>query len=161
VSGYRYNYSNLIDFDFATFQLVNRSDVDTTGLEVRLRGEIGERAGWSVFAATLNNDVDGVDNALLHRPERSAGGYISFQAGTHWLATAAAAYEGRRPSSSIPGGGETLDSYTRFNLAIGRTLINNLSLRIAIDNLFDTDYEAVAGFPAPGRQLRIGLRQGF
>jgi outer membrane cobalamin receptor len=162
ITGFSNTYSNLIDFDFATFQLVNRSSADTTGFEVQLQGGLGNQTTWSLFLATLNNEVDGVDNALLHRPERSAGGYISWRpSGAKWTVTTSATYEGKRQSSSIPGGTESLGSYSRFNLALGRDLSNNLGLRIAVDNLFDSDFESVAGFPAPGRQYRIGLHQSF
>jgi outer membrane cobalamin receptor len=161
LSGYRFEYTNLVDFDFVTFQLVNRTEVNTNGFEARLQGDVGDRVSWSLFAATSNNDVDGVENALLHRPERSAGGLVSVQPGSNWTIVTSATYEGRRPSSSIPGGAVSLDSYTRFNLALSRDLNDHLTLRIAVDNLFDTEFEAVAGFPAPGRQLRVGLQQTF
>ena len=72
-----------------------------------------------------------------------------------------ASHEDERPSSSVPGGFETLDSFTRFNATITHNISETLDIHLAADNLFDADYEAVAGFPSPGLQFRVSLRQRY
>ena len=161
-SVYQYRYSNLVDFDFATFQLVNRSEVDTQGFELQFFGLSDKhRINWQAYVAKHENEVEGVENALLHRPELTAGAWLYWTPNDDWGLMFSAKYEGSRPSSSIPGGYETLSSFTRFDLAATRTLANDLELQLALDNLFDQDYESVAGFPSPGRQARLGLRRRF
>jgi outer membrane cobalamin receptor len=161
LSAYQYDYTNLLDFDFAIFKLVNRSSVDTQGAELRLDGEFAENLSWTVFATTFENKVEGVKDALLHRPGFTAGGSVSWHATEQLEFYASAQYEDERPSSSVPGGFETLSSYTRFNAVASYALTANTKIYLMADNLFDSDYEAMAGFPSPGRQFRLSVRQQF
>jgi len=160
-AGYRYNYSNLIDFDFSTFQLVNRSEVDIHGIEIQFSGSSRDLIRWQISAATNKNEVDGISNALLHRPEFSAGAWIYWTPNINWGLLFSAKYEGSRQSSSVPGGYETLPSFTRFDVALSRKFERDLELQLALDNLFDKEYEAEAGFVSAGRQIRLGLRRRF
>ena len=158
---YQYDYANLIDFDFATFQLVNRSVVDSQGFEVQLSGVNGSLFRWQLSAWQNENEVDGVDNVLLHRPEHAAAAWFYWTPNIDWELMFSAKYEGSRPSSSIPGGDESLPSYARFDVAVSRSLGKDMQLQLAVDNLFDEDYEVVAGFPSAGLQARVGLRKRF
>jgi outer membrane cobalamin receptor len=161
LSAYQYDYTNLIDFDFTIFSLVNRSSVDTQGVELRLDGEFASNVDWTVWVATQENEVEGVENALLHRPELTAFGEVSWQANDQWEFRASAQYVDDRPSSSVPGGYETLSSYTNVSAVAGYKLTARAKIHLIADNLFDNDYEAVAGFPSPGRQFRVSVRQQF
>lgn len=161
LSAYQYDYTNLIDFDFTVFRLVNRTRVDTRGAELRLDGEWGDSLGWSVFVASHENKVDGVKNALLHRPEYHAGGSIDWKVSERLEFFVLVQYEDDRPSSSIPGGYETLDSFMRVNAVARYRTKGKTQFHLTADNLFDSDYEAMAGFPSPGRQVRLSVQQRF
>lgn len=161
LSAYQYDYTNLIDFDFTVFSLVNRSSVDTQGVELRLDGEFASNVGWTVWVATQENEVEGVENALLHRPELTAFGEVSWEANDQWEFRASAQYVDDRPSSSVPGGYETLSSYTSVSAVAGYKLTARAKIHLIADNLFDNHYESVAGFPSPGRQFRVSVRQQF
>lgn len=161
VSGYRYDYSNLIDFDFSIFQLVNRSEVDVHGFEIQFSGSSQDLIRWQISAASNKNEVDGVSNSLLHRPEHTAGAWIYWTPDINWGLLFSVKYEGSRESSSVPGGYETLPSFTRFDIALSRNFERDLEIQLALDNLFDKDYEAEAGFASAGRQIRLGLRRRF
>ena len=56
----------------------------------------------------------------------------------------------------------TLPSYTTLNLSATATLLHarpgtpGLDLTARVENLFDEDYEQVAGYPARGRGLFVG-----
>jgi len=161
LSAYQYDYTNLIDFDFTIFKLVNRSNVDTRGAELRLDGEFATNLSWSVFATTHENKVEGVEDSLLHRPGFTAGASVSWQASEKLEFYASAHHEDERPSTSVPGGFEMLSSFTRFNAVASYALTARTKIHLSADNLFDSDYEAVAGFPSPGRQFRVRVRQKF
>jgi outer membrane cobalamin receptor len=161
LSAYRYDYANLIDFDFAAFKLVNRSNVDTRGVALRLDGEFGTNLSWSVFATSHDNKVEGVEDALLHQPGFTAGGSLNWQASEKLTFYASAQYEDERPSSSVPGGFEMLGSFTRFNAVASYSLTAKTKIYLIADNLFDSDYEGMAGVPSPGRQFRVSLRQRY
>jgi vitamin B12 transporter len=161
LSAYQYDYTNLIDFDFTVFKLVNRSSVETRGVELRLDGEFASDIAWAVWVAGHENEVEGVKDALLHRPELTAFGEVRWQANERLEFYASAQYVDDRPSSSVPGGFETLSSYTSVNAVASYALTAKTGIHIIADNLFDIDHEAVAGFPSPGRQFRVSVRQQF
>jgi vitamin B12 transporter len=161
LAAYQYDYTNLIDFDFTIFKLVNRSGVDTQGASLRLDGEFATNWRWSVYTTTFENEVEGVKDVLLHRPEFTAGGSVSWQASEKLEFFALAQYEDDRLSSSVPGGFETLNSYTRVNAVASYKLMEKTKIHLIADNLFDAEYEAMAGFPSPGRQFRVSVRQQF
>jgi outer membrane cobalamin receptor len=50
-----------------------------------------------------------------------------------------------------------LDDYLVVNTSAGLRLTNMLSLKGRIENLFDTDYQLVHGYPMPGITFRLGL----
>ena len=161
VAVYQYRYTNLIDFDWTVFRLVNRSKVDMQGLELQFTGAIGDPFRWQISASMNENEVNGEEDGLLHRPEHVASAWLYWTPNDLWEAMFSAKYEGSRPSSSVPGGPETLPSFTRFDVAVSRMVWNGLRVQLALDNLFDEEYEFEAGFPSPGRQLRLGLRKDF
>jgi outer membrane cobalamin receptor len=86
---------------------------------------------------------------------------VRWQANERLEFYASAQYVDDRPSSSVPGGFETLSSYTSVNAVASYALTAKTGIHIIADNLFDIDHEAVAGFPSPGRQFRVSVRQQF
>jgi iron complex outermembrane recepter protein len=50
------------------------------------------------------------------------------------------------------------DAYTLFNAKITQPFMSDrLETFLAVDNLFDEDYEPTSGFPAPGMRMWLGL----
>ena len=119
------------------------------------------KIAFRVFVASHENKVDGVKNALLHRPEYHAGGSIDWKVSEQLEFFVLVQYEDDRPSSSIPGGYETLDSFMRVNAVASYRIKGKTQVHLTADNLFDSDYEAMAGFPSPGRQVRLSMQQRF
>ena len=62
-----------------------------------------------------------------------------------------------RTHSDSLGAGVVLDDYFVVNTSAGLRLTNVLGLKGRIENLFDTDYELVHGYPMPGITFRLGL----
>jgi outer membrane cobalamin receptor len=65
------------------------------------------------------------------------------------------------PDSSIPTGPKTLDAYARVDLAVNWTLTRHWQVFVAVDNLFNANYEEFIGFPAPSVSPRAGVRASF
>ena len=63
--------------------------------------------------------------------------------------------------SSIPTGDVVLDPYARFDLAMTWNAHKNLSAFVAVENLFNEDYEQFVGFPEPGISPRGGIKIYF
>jgi outer membrane cobalamin receptor len=159
---YFYNeFDNLIDFDFDTFMLLNRDDVTTEGVEMSLQVQ-----PWSVLALTahltyVETDIEDSEAQLRNRP-KWRGGF-----GIHWRPLSVldinlqALFVGDALDASIPTGERELDAYTRVDLAVTWRVTSTWEIFLAIDNLFDEDYEEAIGFPAPGIFPRGGVRARF
>ena len=67
-----------------------------------------------------------------------------------------ALFVGEVQDSSIPTGDVTLDSYARIDLAVNWTLNPTFAILLAVENLFDADYEEFVGFPLLGSIMACG-----
>jgi len=150
-------FDDLIDFDFDTFQNVNRDRVETNGIEIHGRRRIADQMTLLGSATWLAIDVAGTTKGLRQRPER----YGSF--GIEWLPRPAVSvysglrYAGPRLDESIPTGERTLGSYTQLDLAVRWRISPTLSLGVAVDDLGDERFEDAIGFPSLGRRIRLSL----
>ncbi len=54
-----------------------------------------------------------------------------------------------------------IDDYFILNARISKSFLKNYEAYIAINNIFDVDYESDAGFPGPGRNFYVGLAARF
>ncbi len=52
-------------------------------------------------------------------------------------------------------------SYTIFNLGMSYAMKNDQTIALAVNNLFNTDYEQIDGFPMPGRTYSLSYQIGF
>jgi vitamin B12 transporter len=100
-------------------------------------------------------------NRLARRPLNS--GSITF-IGTfgRFNATLAGYFTGQRTDSDFLGLGLTRDpGYARFDLSGAYTFYRGFSIYARATNLFDKSYQDALGYPALGRDARIGLRYQF
>ena len=65
------------------------------------------------------------------------------------------------PTPSFTNQRSIVDSYFTANVRISKTLINYFEAYVAINNIFDRDYESQSGFPARGRNLYCGVSAKF
>lgn len=166
---YFYNkFDDLIDFDTTTFQLVNRDEVSTAGVEMSLTVQ-----PWPIFDVTahltyLETDIKGTDAELRNRPQWRGGFAIRWRPQPAFDLTLRGLVVGdtldasnASMSASNPTGEQMLDAYARFDFAATWSLNTTWQLILAVDNLFDADYEEAIGFPAPGIRPRGGVRARF
>ncbi len=93
---------------------------------------------------------------LIYRPEHSASVRVGFN-GRWWYAHTVALYVGSRyvdeaNTKSLPG-------HTVVDANVGlrwAALGFHWTLRLSLDNLFDTHYQLADGYPMPGRLWRVG-----
>jgi len=154
-------YENLIDFDFETFQIVNRSKVDAEGAETFLVWNPSERIGVDVRLTAQDTEDLATGRPLRRRPDLYGGIGLRVD-----LSEAVRlGVEGRRIGSYLD---EQIPTPFRTSVA-GRELVGlslawqmverwRVSLRV--DNALDESYETQVGFPGPERSIRIGLRYG-
>lgn len=155
-------YENLVDFDFETFSHVNRSRVAARGIESYLTWRPGP-----TFTARVNvtwQEVENLDSPvrLRHRPQWVGGLRLTWkpQPGLRLELSSqgtSSSFDEQIPVPEL----NTTAGYGLLAFASSWELAPGWQLRGRIDNLADNNYEALIGFPGPGRSLRLGLRRTF
>jgi outer membrane cobalamin receptor len=154
-------FTDLIDFDEVLNLLVNRSKVTTEGVEMSLSLAPVSYLNVLAHLTYLKSDIKGTNEPLRNRPEWRGGFSIRWRPLTKLDVLLKALFVGEVQDSSIPTGDVTLDPYARVDLAVHWTVNSTLAVQLAVENLFDADYEEFVGFPAPGINPRLGVRIRF
>lgn len=152
-------FRNLIDFDFDRFLHVNRTRLTTKGIEVFATWSPSEQ--FSLNGSYTFLDSREADSAapVLHRPRHTGG--ISADWKPH--PRLAFCLRGRFTSDSfdrqipVPGR-DRVEGYFLTSLSSSYRCSRRLEVRTAFDNLLDTDYEDLIGFPGAGFGFRVSLR---
>ena len=158
LSAYRNDVSDLITWDAARNMPNNIDRARITGLE----GVIGSKfAGWDVRAtATLMNARDSAaggfydGNQLPRRPRKSARfdadrSFGRFSVGASWY-IAARTYDDIANQNPLGG-------YALTNLRAGWQVNRDWKLQLALNNVFDKDYETAWYYNQPGRNVMLTL----
>ena len=149
---YANDIDDLIEFDFATFTLVN---IDTA--EIR-----GAQLGYEYVGDTFSLRTDVVmqraENALtgarlLRRAEESVTINYAQDLGRHRLGLSVLASGDREGF-----GGIALPGYVVASLTGQFQLSRNLQLNARVENLLDADYQTAADFRMQGRSAFIELK---
>ncbi len=146
---------DLIEFDLATFTLVNVAEAElrSTELSYEFRGD-------AYTIRTELSHLDATDKAtgarLLRRPERTARLRYTHNIGAHRVGLSVLA-----SSERSDFGGVELDSYVVATLTAQLQLARHLQLNARVENLFDERYETAANFRMQERSAFVELRYGW
>jgi outer membrane receptor protein involved in Fe transport len=154
-------FTDLIDFDSTTFQMINRDRLDVDGIEIALDYSISDELGIQAQATYLDMELVNDDAPLRQRPDWRGGLTLHWLPNSSWGVDASWLYSGASFDSAIPTGDQLLDSYNRLDVTATYHHSDALLAILSVTNLFDDDYYEAIGFPAPGARLRIGLRYQF
>jgi outer membrane cobalamin receptor len=117
-----------------------------------LRAQIG-------VTALQIDEKDGMA-PLRDRPESKATAGLLWDIDARSSLFEVVAYTGSFIDRSNPTGDIDMSSYTSFDMAYSIQL-GWARMKLAVDNLFGTDYEQFIGFPAMQRRFRFELRAAF
>ncbi|MDJ0908429.1 MAG: TonB-dependent receptor [Woeseiaceae bacterium] len=137
---YANDVEDLIEFDFATFTLVNVDEAEIRGAEIAWE----YRGDSFVLRTELNaQEADNADTGerLLRRAERTATLSYVQNVGPHRFGVSLLASGDREDF-----GGVELDSYVVANLTGQFQLGEQWQLNARIENLFDEEYQTAANF---------------
>jgi vitamin B12 transporter len=137
---YRNDIDDLIEFDFASFQLRNIARAEIRGAELSwdYRGD-GFSLRTSVVRQEANDPID--DLRLLRRAERSLTISMTRDIGAHRVGLSILASGDREDF-----GGVKLPGYAVVNLTGQLTLGEHWRVNGRIENLFNREYQTAAGF---------------
>jgi outer membrane cobalamin receptor len=154
-------FTDLIDFDSTSFQMINRDRLDVDGVEIALDYSISDELSIHAQATYLDMELVNDDSPLRQRPDWRGGLSLYWLPTASWEVDASWLYSGASFDSAIPTGDQLLDSYNRLDVTATYHHSDALLAILSVTNLFDDDYYEAIGFPAPGARLRIGLRYQF
>jgi vitamin B12 transporter len=163
VTGFVTEYEDLVDFDetIPPFgQLVNRSNVDTQGAEVQVAWRPVEALAITASYTYLSADIKDSSQELLHRPRNSASLGVSYAWSEAWRFVWNTVYADDSFDFSIPTAEVEVGSWTRTDIALSYKW-KAFTATVAVDNLFDSDYEQYVGFTNPGRRARAMVSARF
>lgn len=105
--------------------------------------------------------VEAPGNRLIRRPLHSGNLVLNASfAKMNW--NLAGYFSGRRTDSDFLGLGLTSNpGYARFDLATSYAVSQGVSVTGRVANLFDKQYQEAIGFPALGREVRVGVKYTF
>ncbi|MGB2692785.1 MAG: TonB-dependent receptor [Thermodesulfobacteriota bacterium] len=159
---YYNKFKNLIDFDEGPPpQLVNRSEVEVKGFELILEYDPIEKLKLNGNLNYADSNIKGTSEELRNRPRWWGGLSVLFLPKSNFSFNLDALFVGRVFDSSIPTGDVELDSYAVFNAAATWVPHKRAKVFLAVDNLFNANYEQFVGFPAPGIAPRGGVKLTF
>jgi vitamin B12 transporter len=100
-------------------------------------------------------------NHLLRRPAHS-GSLTLNSSFRQFTVTIAGYFSGQRTDSDFLFLGQTRNpGYTRFDVASSYNFGRGISLYARATNIFDKQYQDAIGFPALGRDVRVGMNYRF
>ena len=149
---YRNDLEDLIEFDLASFMLVNVDEAEIRGAQFgyEFRGD-----SFTVRTELVNQSAENATTGsrLLRRAERSATLSYTQDIGKHRVGVSLLASGNREDF-----GGTELDDYLLVNLTGQLQLGSALSLNARIENLLDESYETAANFRMQERSGFVELR---
>lgn len=136
------------------FQLANSGSIHNTGYELSIRTKLTANL-------ELNTSWSSVDmeNIIPNVPAKKLTGNITWNIG-RWFLAADCMWIGdwisKDTARPVPNVYE-MDDYALVNFQLSRQITNNLGLNVNLNNALDVEYQAMYGYPMPGRLLLFDL----
>lgn len=158
ITAFDSRYTNLIVFDNSSYMFRNVGAATSRGLELGASRHLGGGFSTAVSYTYLQTRSDDDGRQMLRRPKHSGSIDLAWQHGRS-RANLLVNHAGSRPDI-LP-----VFPYTRIESSAHTTADLTLGFRmrafepyVKMENLTDTTYEEVAGFPSAGRRAVVGLR---
>lgn len=163
-SYFDHHYRNLIDFDAETFKNVNRSRVETSGVESELNWQVQQNLTLRAHASYTDIDMISSDSHLLGRPQVTYGTSIHYALNDNWQFNVNYLHVDERFAVTRYSGADDeqiLDAYNRFDTSVQWQINKLTQLGLSLENLTDENYYTDIGFPAAGTSAKLNLKISF
>lgn len=164
ISYFDHKYRNLIDFDAETFRNVNRSRVETSGVESEVNWQVQSNLKLRAHASYTDIDMISSDNHLLGRPQVTYGTSGHYQLNDNWLFNLNYLRVDERFATSLYTGStveQVLDAYNRLDASAHWQMNTNVRFSLSLGNLTDENYYTDVGFPATGQSGKLSVAIQF
>ncbi|MDE0930068.1 MAG: TonB-dependent receptor [Halioglobus sp.] len=154
------DFRDLVDFDDETFRNVNRSNVQTRGLELQVDWQPLTEFSLRSQATYTDIDVKNEDTVLTGRPEWTASVVAQWHITEQLNVALDYVYTGHQWAASRYTGAEVteeLNDFGRLDWVLRWQPVAAWQVQLSADNLLNEHYETAVGFNAPQREFRIGV----
>jgi vitamin B12 transporter len=128
---------------------------------LRVRGNYTYDDSLVLAAPNVLNPTQLPGNRLIRRPVNS-GSLTAFANWRSFAIVLSGYFSGQRTDSDFLGLGlDRTPDYARFDLATTYRFTRAISAYLRVANLFDKSYQDALGYPALGREVRIGMNYRF
>lgn len=138
------------------WQPVNRDKAAFRGWEARAVKQFGSELTVSLGYEYLDARDESTGDRLPYRAKHKGSLQADFQAPQGLQVSTQLLVVSERPTD-----GEPLPGYSVLDLSIKQPIRPDLTVQMSIKNLLDEKYEQIAGYPAPPRQLLLGVSYSF
>jgi iron complex outermembrane receptor protein/vitamin B12 transporter len=150
-------FKDLVDFDPELFTSVNRSLVNSKGLELSASLLPFSWLTLDTHLTYTDVSVEQQSQQLRRRPKWFGGIAAFMHINNTWSAELDASYKSEFLDSSIPTGVLTLPGYARVNASLNWQYNDQFLSYVAIENVFNKRYQDSIGFLLPDSSVRLGL----
>lgn len=151
------NITNLINFDFSV-GFGNIDAVKSKGIELSFEAELMAQITVS-GNYTYTNTVDRNTGEKLERiPANAAFAQIAWQPRDDLSLIASLTYNGKELPRGFSAG---VDGWVRFDIRASYDITEQIAVYGRVDNLFDKEYQQIAGFGTADRSAYVGIRTNF
>lgn len=151
---------NAIIYSFATFQSENIAKVEAQGVEldltIRPEYNLTLIARYSLVDATSRTPDTNFGHRLARRPKDSASFMLDWK--SPWDLSLGSTLTITGDSFDNLANTVRLDSFWLASLRAAYPVTDNFEIYARVENLFDEDYQTVAGYNSYGRTAAIGVR---
>jgi outer membrane cobalamin receptor len=154
-------FDDLIDFDFTTFQLVNRANVDSRGAELGLFLAATKELDLRLDVAYQDVENDETGEPLRRRPEWTGGLRAVWRPAEAWRVEGDVQSVSEQLDQQVPEPTrDTVDGFVVVGGGAAYRVGSRWTAEVRLDNLLDEEYETLIGFPGPGRTFRASIAFG-
>lgn len=158
VTLFRSRLHDLIVFDNQSFLFQNIGRASSSGAELSAEGKLSPSVHAGMSYTFLRTEQEETGEALLRRPRHSGTLFVGGRR-DRLEAIATLQHSGRRPDLLPVAPFAVIDAkaYTTADLTF-RYRLELVTPYLKIENLANTEYQEVTGYPSPGRRALIGVR---
>lgn len=108
------------------------------------------------YTLTQRENLSNPELLFTDVPLHKVYGVVNYTLFSNLLLEVGGLYNSPRISDS--SGVYKTESFVSFDCKVAYTILEMLSFEASVSNLLDADYSYLEGYPAPGRQIRLGFR---
>lgn len=156
---FRNDFKDLVDFNSATFHLMNRSHALVQGVEFAANYALNNNVHFGLDFSYMTWILRDSVQPLRNIPHGNGGIHLDWRFSPRFRARIESQWMGRRYDFQTPVPYDaSVGGYSNTNFSASYDLSRKVSLYLRADNLFDSKYHEYIGFPNPGAVARIGAQ---